>query len=423
MEPEPPEREQATGERRTPLIVLAGIHEDHVTATAEATRAENPAGTALVHHDLREIHQGIVRRRLRHGDHDRTTVLELAHGCVSCTLRHDLLPLLRELAGATDVERIVVRLDPALEPEAICWALQHVLVDDRPVGPDLDLRAVVTAVDVPSWLTDVSGDEPLTERGLGGSAEDERTLAQVAVGQVEFADAVVLAAAETDQWQAARTETVISRLTPDAVRTSMSGLDMSELLAGVPESARRGEVDGPHGHLLRGHPDFRAELGVSLVLFEQRRPFHPQRLHDALDVLLEGVVRTRGRVWVASQPDTVLWLESAGGGLGVGHAGPWLAALPSSEWADIDPDRRLRASVNWADPYGDRMQELVVIAHEADPAEITGALEAALLTDEELAAGESAWAAYEDPFGEWHVDPCADAGDEVSDVASEQGRS
>ncbi|GHF51047.1 G3E family GTPase [Amycolatopsis bartoniae] len=64
--------------------------------------------------------------------------LELAHGCVSCTLREDLLPLLRRLAGMPEVARIVLRLDES------------------------------------SWLADAMGDDTLAERGRQASPEDER---------------------------------------------------------------------------------------------------------------------------------------------------------------------------------------------------------------------------------------------------------
>ena len=51
----------------------------------------------MVHHDLRDVGQGVARRRLRLDRTDHTTVLELAHGCVCCTLRDDVLSLLPEL--------------------------------------------------------------------------------------------------------------------------------------------------------------------------------------------------------------------------------------------------------------------------------------------------------------------------------------
>ncbi|MCI2421297.1 GTP-binding protein [Saccharopolyspora sp. K220] len=397
---------ESSANQRTPLIMVAGIRAEQVAAAAEAARREDPAGTALVHHDLREVAHGVVRRLVRHGDAERTAVLELAHGCVSCTLREDMLPLLRRLAAEPDVARIVVQLDPALEPETICWALRHVVVDDRPIVDDVDIEAVVTTVDLATWLADATGGEELVERGLGGSADDERTVAQVAVGQVEFADAIVLAGRADDRWKQVRTAAVLTRLTPTAPAMHLDDLGFSRLLGEVPGGARRGAIDGPHGPLLRGQPPLDTDAGVSTVLFEERRPFHPGRLHEAIDVLLDGVVRTRGRVWVASQPDIALWLESAGGGLGVAHGGPWLAALEPDQWADVSPERQVRASLTWDDYYGDRIQELVVIAHEASPRDIVRALRHALLTDDELAAGDQAWASYDDPFVEWHTDPC-----------------
>ena len=394
---------------RTPLVLVSGLHDDQVRATAGAVHARDPAGTALVHHDLRGITDGIVRRSVRQGAQEQHTTLELAHGCVSCTLREDLLPLLRRLSASPGVHGVVVRLDPAIEPEAICWALANVPVGDRPVSEDVDLRAVLTAVDEPSWLADAAGEEALAERGIGGSPDDDRTLAQVAVSQAEFADAVVLAGEPPDDWTRARTRAALVRLTPGAPAERVDEVDPAALLDRVPASARRGQVDGPHGPLLRGQPPMESELGVAVMLFEERRPFHPQRLHEALDVLLEGTLRTRGRAWVASQPDSALWLESAGGGLAIGHAGPWLAALPAEQWSQVTPERQLRASLHWDDEHGDRMQELVVVAHSAEPAEIRHALRRALLTDDELSAGRAAWAHYPDPFAEWHEEPCEDA--------------
>ena len=83
---------------RVPLLLVAGVHADQAARVARAARDTDPAGTAVVHHDLREVGHGVVRRHLRHGDSEEVTVLELAHGCVSCTLREDFLPLLRRLA-------------------------------------------------------------------------------------------------------------------------------------------------------------------------------------------------------------------------------------------------------------------------------------------------------------------------------------
>jgi G3E family GTPase len=190
---------------------------------------------------------------------------------------------------------------------------------------------------------------------------------------------------------AARTNAVLDRLVPAAPRSST----VHGLLEAVPATARKGAVTDAHAPLLRWCPPLEPDCGVVLTVFEARRPFHPARLYGAIDVLLSGVVRTRGRIWVATQPDVALWLESAGGGLRVGHAGAWLAAVGDDAWQRVDPDRRAKASMDWHPRWGDRVQEIVILSHDASPAHVVTTLRDALLTDEELAGD---WHGYEDPF-------------------------
>ncbi|RTL62476.1 MAG: cobalamin biosynthesis protein CobW [Pseudonocardiaceae bacterium] len=369
-------------------------------------------GTVVVHHDLRNLGDGRVFRRIRDATSDTTTEVELAHGCLSCTLRDDLLPLLAELAARA--RRVVVHLDPVLEPEQVCFALAHLLLGDEPAATTVtdlvDLRGVVTVIDAATWFDDATGEETIAERGLVEPSDDERTIAQLATAQVEFADLIVWCGT-APAWELARMNAVLARLSPTAgqVRLADAALDPAALaLARVASEARRGRPEDVHAPLLRGGPPLDSDCGVSLLVFSDRRPFHPQRLHDAVDLLLDGVVRSRGRVWLATRPAEVLWLESAGGGLRIGQAGHWLADAGEQAWEQVDPERAAMASLGWDEHYGDRSQDITVLTYAADHAEISAALHAALLTDDELAAGERAWAQLPDPFGWWHTDPCDD---------------
>lgn len=381
----------------TRLVLVTGLQRDATGWVAGWLLHEEP-GTVVVHHDLSALAEGIVHRRVRYGapvvleregsdgERDVSTILELAHGCVSCTLREDMLPLLRKLIAQPGVRRIVLHLDPGMEPEPVCWALHNVLVGDVTIADLATVEAVVAVVDEGGWLAAATGDEELAL-----TPDDDRTLAQVAVGQVEFADAVIVTGRAADGWASARTAAVLDRLAPGAPRA----FTMHGLLAAVPEHARRGAVTDAHAPLLRGCPPLEPDCGIALTVFEARRPFHPERLHRALDVLLTGVVRTRGRIWVATQPDVALWLESAGGGLRVGHAGSWLAAVDDEAWQRAAPERRAKAAVDWHPRWGDRMQELVILSHDASPAHLVTTLREALLTDHELAGD---WRGYADPF-------------------------
>lgn len=363
------------------------------------------ADTAVVEYDLRTITAGVVHRRLRHRPRDSVTALELAHGRVSRTVREDLLPLLCRLHAEPGVARIVVRLPEMTAPERVCWDIRHLLGSP---ADDVAIEAVVTVVDSPTWLADATGDDTLADRDLRGAADDERTVAQVALSQVEFADVLVLAGITPDAWTAARTGAVLERVAPSVPIVDLSTVDSDVLWAAIPAGARRGEPRDPHGPLLSGEPPLEPDCGVEVVTFSAQRPFHPRRLHEAINVLLDGVVRARGRAWVASRPDVALRVESAGGGLGIGPAGRWLASPDGPAWADVSPERRTFASLRWHPAWGDRAQEIVIVTHQADRRDIEEALRVALLTDAELIEGPAVWATYPDPFGEWHDEPCAD---------------
>lgn len=395
---------------RTPVVLIAGDGDTDAVAGALLRRP----GTLIVEH---RFDGHVVRRTtIAWRDGELTTTeeaLELAHGCVPCTVRRDLLVLLRKLHRRDGVERIVVRLAPWLEPEPICVAINHVHVRvgpgylDGPAALDVAIAGVVTCVDTRNWLARALGDD-----GLAGG----RTVAQVVVGQAEFADVVVPTHPEPV------TLAVLRRLVPRARITV--GIDRLEMaLANLEGDSRRGRSDHPHGWLLAGLPPLGADGAVQIVEFNARRPFHPERLHTAVDLLLTGVVRTRGRLWLANRPDQVMWLESAGGGLRVACAGKWLAAMTAAEAANVDAERRVFAELQWEYRFGDRHTAITVLVCGAEPADIVAALNGALLTDQELAAPDQ-WRHYRDPFGDWHQDPCDETPDSAEGVSPERdGRS
>ena len=434
MQADPTDARRRPSIPRTPMTLVTGLDRDAVARTTDALAM---AGTTLVHHDLSSLPSGRVLRTTRTIDldgveHTDIREISLEHGCVSCTLRIDLLPLLRRLHQRSTVERIVLQLDPLIEPEALCWAIEHVVCSDMPgfvdapAGYDVAVDATIACVSEMEWLDAASGDVTLGEAGLvewsaeldSAVADDDRTLAQVAVGQVAFADALVLAGADPafrDAWSSARLMEVLRRLAPGAPivmelpqRPIRPGI-LIQLLRAIGPTARRGAVFGPHDPLLRGTPPLTTECGVSMAVFESDRPFHPTRLHDALDHLLDGVICSRGRLWLATRFDDVFWLESAGGALRVEEAGQWLAAMSADERSDVEETRLAMAALRWDETFGDRHNALTILAHRADVTEIVESLHAATLTDVEMAEGADAWREYDDPFGTRHEDPCADS--------------
>jgi G3E family GTPase len=389
---------------RTPVVLVAGQGDTNAVTGVLLRRP----GTVVVEHDF----DGHVVRRtvamLR--DEELLTTeeaLELARGCLACTIRNDLLVLLRKLHRRDDVARIVVHLAPWLEPEPICWAINYIRVRvgpgyfDGPAARDVVIAGVVNCVETADWLGQALG---------GDELQDGRTVAQVVVCQAEFADLLVLNSPDP------ATLAVLRRLAPRARMTV--GVDRVEIaLANLDDDSRRGRSDHPHAPLLAGLPPLAADGAIALLEFSAHRPFHPERLHAAVDLLLDGVIRTRGRLWLANRDDQVMWLESAGGGLRVSSAGKWLAAMTSSEVAYVEPERRAFADLMWDHRFGDRHTSMTILACGAEPAEIARALNSALLTDDEMAHVQS-WKYFDDPFGDWHQDPCHETPDAAGEFSA-----
>ncbi|WP_165827535.1 ribosome hibernation factor-recruiting GTPase MRF [Mycolicibacterium sp. GF69] len=385
---------------RTPVVLICGQGDTDSTAEVLA----RATGTAVVRH---KYDGQVVVRSVTTSSGTSEWPIELVRGCVTCTVRQDLLVLLRRLHRRSDIDRIVVQLMPWLEPEPVCWAIGNVVVHvgpgyiDGPAARDVRVEAVVTCVDSDTWLDQATGDDGL---------EDGRTVAQVVVGQAEFADALILDRPH------AQTLKVLRRLAPRA-RLTVGAERVEVALANLEPDSRRGRSGNPHDPLLAGQPSLDADGDVGLLLFCARRPFHPRRLHDALDVLLDGVVRTRARLWLASRFDDVMWMESAGGGMRFEYAGRWLAAMSAQERAYADPQRAALAAADWHDQLGDRHVSIAVLVCGAQPEDIVDALRAALLTDEEWDR-PTQWSSYPDPFGDWHEDPCDDMAEHVGDIST-----
>ena len=391
---------------RPSLTVLSGFWPSATYAVARTLLVADPT-LLLVQHDLADLSAGTVRRVVR----DSAGVLEderitLAHGCVSCTLREDVLPTLARLARAQPDRDLLLMLPEVVEPEAVAAVCAHCLIDGAPITDLIQIDSYATVVDAEHLLDGMVSADDLKHLGIAAADNDDRALADVIVRQIEYADTLVLWGQSRDgAYDTSRLSVLLERMAPWAMQVPVDGdlLDATELsrqLRGTPR--HRPETPGVLTRGLEGyilgvhepHPD----CGVVSVVFRSRRPFHPRRLHDAFEDINDDVVRSRGHLWLASQPDTVIAWNFAGGGLSLGSLGHWLVALPDSGWEDVSDHRRLAAALDWDPYYGDRHQHLVFIGLDLDPVSLCHTLTRCLLTDDELADGSDTWRHYDDPL-------------------------
>lgn len=78
--------------------------------------------------------------------------------------------------------------------------------------------------------------------------------------------------------------------------------------------------------------------------------------------------------------------------------GCWWASIPADRLPK-HPDAQAEIARNWAEPWGDRRQEIVFIGAGLDREAICAALNAALVTSCDFTP--QAWAKLPDPFPVW----------------------
>ncbi|MEU6750014.1 GTP-binding protein [Spirillospora sp. NPDC046719] len=372
-----------------PVVLVAGLHGTARAATVDRLLREHP-GAVAIHHDLRDITGGLVVRTVRDaGTVRERAVIRLEHGCVSCTVRQDLIPEVLRYAGSASL--LVVDLWDCVEPRTVAETLGH-----PEWNGEIRLTGVLTAVDAELMPTDICRGERLADIGKAGAATDERYLAEVLARQIEYATALIVPEVlpaplpPADEGDLDLCREVLEHLAPTT----------PVVLPGEPLPAVGGPALCVHELAARVDPAT-ARLpcrlhtpAVDTVVWRRTAPLHPARLFDAMDDLATRSVRSRGRFWVASRPDRMLAWDAVAGIVAVEDAGPWLAALPVAAWTKADPARRVAAALDWTPEHGDRVQHLVFTGPELDHDRIHELLDWCLLRPGEPTAD------LDDPFAE-----------------------
>ncbi|MFA9432325.1 GTP-binding protein [Egicoccus sp. AB-alg2] len=393
---------------RLPVTVLSGFLGAGKTSLLTHL-LHNRAGmkVAVIVNDMSELNIDVelVRGEVQLDRVDEQLV-EMSNGCICCTLREDLLVEVAELAREGRFDYLLIESTGISEPLPVAVTFAFEDVDGTSLAHLAELDTMVSVVDASTFLDEVGQEDLLGDRELAAAPGDDRALSNLLIDQVEFAD--VLVVNKTDLAGEDRTrqvEAALRVLNPQArqLRAVHGRVDPHEVVG-------TGRFDIEAAALLPGwlrelegfdHVPETEEYGISSFVYRARRPFHPQRLAAATDGL-DGVLRSKGAVWLASRPDVCGTWSQAGPWLRLEPAGWWLADTPRDEW-DLDADEERSLARIWDETVGDRRQELVFIGQDLDPHAVHAALDPALLDDREFAAGPDAWRQLPDPLPAWNV--------------------
>ena len=336
-------------------------------------------------------------------------LVEMSNGCICCTLREDLLSEVKALALSQQYDYLLIESTGISEPMPVAETFAFVDEQGESLSQYATLDTLVTVVDAANFLSDYQQAKDLAEVGESLGEEDQRSVSDLLIEQIEFANVLLLSKTDlVTEAQLQELQAVLRSLNSAAriERMSMGQAPLEWVLnTGLFDMDEASRAPGWLSVLLGEEHSEADEYGIRSFVYRARKPFNPEAFYQVMHQPLGAgrLLRTKGYFWLATRPQYAGSWHQAGGMLRHGRAGLFWAALPEEHWPE-DPDYRQMIEQKWQEPYGDCRQELVFIGQGLDQQAISAALDACLLDDEQLAAGIDLWQTLPDPFPSWEAD-------------------
>ena len=393
---------------KLPVTVLSGfLGAGKTTVLSHILNNRENKKVAVIVNDMSEINidAATVKSEVSFNRSEEKLV-EMSNGCICCTLREDLLEEVNKLAKEGRFDHLVIESTGISEPLPVAETFTFADEEGVSLSDVAKLDTMVTVVDAVNFLKDYQEAKYLKDKGESLGEDDERSVADLLVDQVEFADLILISKTDlVNTEDLERLKAILKTLNTDAkvLPIEHGNVDIDKVLnTGLFDFERARQAPGWLKEMRGEHIPETEEYGIGSFCYEARRPFHPDKFHEFLHNTKQygKLIRSKGFFWLATRPEYAGQWSQAGGIARYGFAGLFWKAVPKKDWPE---DEEYLASIKnqWVEPFGDMRQELVFIGQGLDQEKMTQKLNECLLTEEEVLKGREYWETLKDPFPAW----------------------